>query len=135
MEWAPQDENRILFCPNCGYNPRENDYLNLHSSREVHSLSLEPAQETFLCTQCNYSGQLFSIPESDRYKMEFDIDALDAPIKHAQKGGKRFYLYAIGFILIIGAILQTSSLFVPVVLTILLAALIIYLELRARTLS
>ena len=99
----------------------------------MHSLSIEPAEETFVCTQCNYSGQLFSIPESERYKMEFDLDALDAPIKHAQKGSKRFYLYAIGFILIIGVMLQTSNLFFSVGLAIPLAALIIYMELRART--
>jgi len=64
--------------------------------------------------------------------MEFDIDALDAPIQHAQKGGKRFYIYTLGFILILGVMLQTSNIILSAGLVILLAALILYLELRAR---
>ncbi len=133
MDRAPQQENRILFCPNCGYKPKENDYLNLQSTREVHSLSITPTEETFVCSQCSYSGNIFSIPESDRYKMEFDVDALDAPVKHAQKGSKRFYLYMVGFLAIIILMLQTASFMLPVALAVILAAVIIYLELRART--
>ena len=133
MEWMPEDEHTILFCPKCGYKPHENDYLNLQSNKEVHSLSIKPTEEVYVCNKCDFSGSLFAISEKDRYKMEFDLDELEAPLKHAQKGNKRFYLYLIGFLAIILAILQTSELLLPITLTIVLASVILYLELRARS--
>jgi len=133
MGWTPEDEYTILFCPQCGYKPHENDYLNLQSNKEVHSLSIKPTEEVYVCNKCNFSGSLFAIPEKDRYKLEFDLDELESPLKHAQKGSKRIYLYLLGLLVIILSIIQTSGLLLPVVLTIVLAALILYLELRARS--
>ena len=135
MDRAPQEENRILFCPNCGYNPKENDYLNLHSRREVHSLDIRPEPEKFVCSRCHYAGSLFSIPESERYKLEFDLDEIDAPVRHAQKGSSRFYLYAVGFIAIAGLMVYTANIVLSAALTIALAGLIFYFELRARSIG
>lgn len=129
----PGEGKEILFCPNCGYDPRANDYLNINSSAQVYELSLKPVQEKFICTQCNYKGNLFSVPEHDVHKLEFDLDALDAPIKHAQKGNGRFYLYFLGFLILIFLMLQTSSILLSAALAVILMGAILFLELRART--
>ncbi len=123
----------ILFCPNCGYNPHANDYLNIETRTEEGSLNIKPVDGTYLCTQCKYSGNLFSIPETELYKIQFDLDEIDAPVKHAQKASKRFFLYILGFLAIIFMIFQTSSLLIAAALAFILIGAILYTELTSKT--
>jgi hypothetical protein len=122
----------IMFCPNCGYDPHANDYLNIDGKNEVHSLNISPVEGTYVCTQCKHSGNLFSIPETDLHKMQFDLDEIDAPVMHAQKASKRFFLYALGFLAIIFVIFQTSSLLLAAALAVILIGVILYSELTSK---
>lgn len=127
------DGSTILFCPNCGYNPHANDYLNIDSRNEEDSLNITQVEGTYVCTQCKYRGNLFSIPEMEAYKIQFDLDEIDAPVKHAQKASKRFFLYALGFLAIIFIIFQTSSLLFAAALAFTLIGAILYTELTSKT--
>ena len=121
-----------MFCPNCGYNPHANDYLNIESRNEVHSLDIQPVEGTYLCTQCKYRGNLFSIPETDLHKIQFDLDEIDAPIKDAQKGSKRFFLYALSFLAILFIIYQTANFVLAAALVLVLISAILYTELTSK---
>ena len=121
-----------MFCPNCGYNPHANDYLNIESRNEVHSLNIKPVEGTYVCAQCKYRGNLFSIPETDLYKIQFDLDEIDAPVKQAQKASRRFFIYAICFLAILVVIFQTSSLLIAAALAFILIGAILYTELSSR---
>ncbi|MBD3398613.1 hypothetical protein GF412_05220 [Candidatus Micrarchaeota archaeon] len=126
------EDAAIIFCPNCGFVPHSGDYLNIESKNEVHSLSIKPVEGTYVCSQCKYRGSLFSVPEPELYKLQFDLDEIDAPLKHAQKGSGRFFIYVLSFLAILFVIFQTSSLLLAGALSLVLVGAIIYTELTAR---
>ena len=133
MQEKPGNGREVLFCPNCGYDPYAQDYLDIEkiSGSRTHPISAEPADAAFSCPRCSYTGKIFSIPEGERYKMEFDLDSLEEPVSHAQKGAGRVFLYLLGFIIIIISILQYGDVLLSGALAAVLLGSVIFLEARA----
>ena len=134
MQGMPGNGREVLFCPNCGYDLHAQDYLDIEKlAGRSRPISAEQSSTTFSCPQCAYSGKAFSILESERYKLEFDLDSLDEPVIHAQKGSSRLFLYLLGIIIVILSILQSWGTSLSAALAFVLLGSIIFLE--ARSLS
>jgi hypothetical protein len=127
------EETTIQFCPKCGFKPHSGDYFKIASRNDAHSLKITPVDGTeYVCPNCSYKGNIFSIPESCQHNLQFDLEEIEAPVKYAQKSPERFLLYALGFLVILFAIFQTSSLLLAAALSLILIGAIFHTEFSSR---